>query len=102
MPDIKTPDPAPAPYEVTHHQAASRFEVALDGGLAVCVYRRQGDRLLATHTEVPQALEGRGIAAAMVKAFLDWARAEGLKVTPLCSYVVTYLQRHPENQDLVA
>jgi predicted GNAT family acetyltransferase len=72
------------------------------GGPALCVYRRQGDVLLLTHTEVPPALEGRGIAAALVKAALDWARAEGLRVRPLCSYVVTYMRRHPETQDLLA
>jgi predicted GNAT family acetyltransferase len=58
--------------------------------------------LLLTHTEVPPALEGRGIAAALVKAALDWARAEGLRVRPLCSYVVAYMRRHPETQDLLA
>ncbi len=92
---------APA-LNVVHRPEASRFEVALDGGLGLCVYRRQPGELWFTHTEVPPALEGRGIAAALVGAALAWARAEGLRVRPLCSYVGAYMRRHPETQDLLA
>lgn len=94
--------PGHAPVEVVHHEAASRFEAAVDGHLAVCQYRRQGELLLLTHTEVPPALEGRGIAAALVSANLAWAREQGLRVRPLCSYVDAYMRRHPETQDLLA
>lgn len=86
---------------VTHNAAAGRFEARVDGQLAECAYRRQGDTLLLTHTEVPSAAQGRGVAAALVKATLDWARAEGLRVRPLCSYVAAYMRRHPETQDLL-
>ena len=58
----------PADTRVSHRPEASRFEVDVPGGPALCVYRRQGDVLLLTHTEVPPALEGRGIAAALVLA----------------------------------
>lgn len=92
---------APPDPVVSHRPEASRFECDVPGGPALCVYRRQGDLLLLTHTEVPPALEGRGIAAALVKATLDWARAEGLRVRPLCSYVAAYMRRHPETQDLL-
>jgi uncharacterized protein len=95
-------DPAGTPVAVTHNAAASRFEALVDGQLSVCVYHRQGDVLLFTHTEVPPALGGRGIAAALVQAALDWARADGLRVRPLCSYVAAYMRRHPETLDLQA
>lgn len=86
---------------VIHRPEAQRFEARFDEGLALCAYRRQAEELLLTHTEVPAALEGRGIAAALVRAALDWARAEGLKVRPLCSYVSMYMRRHPDTQDLL-
>ena len=89
------------PLDIRHRPEASCFEVALADGRARCAYRRQGDLLLLTHTEVPPALEGRGIAAALVKATLDWARAEGLHVRPLCSYVSAYMRRNPGTQDLL-
>ena len=85
---------------IVHRPEASRFEALFDGGIAVCAYRRDGPLLLLTHTEVPPAGEGRGIAAALVRATLDWARAEGLRVRPLCSYVAAYMRRHPETQEL--
>lgn len=91
----------PAPLSIVHRPERSCFEAELGEGRAVCAYRRDGPVLLLTHTEVPLALEGRGIAAALVRAALDWARAEGLRVRPLCSYVGAYMRRHPETQDLL-
>lgn len=89
-------------FEIVHNVAAARFEAQIDGHLAVCEYRRQDETLVFTHTEVPMQLEGRGIAAALVRQALDWARTEGLRVRPLCSYVAAYMRRHPETQDLIA
>ena len=94
-------DPRPA-VAVRHHEAASRFEAEIDGGLAFAQYRREGDVLAVTHTEVPPQAQGRGVAALVVQALLDHARAEGLKVRPRCSYVVAYMRRHRETQDLLA
>ncbi len=88
---------------VTHNAAATRFEASPGGHLAVCSYRRMGDALMVLHhTEVPAALAGQGVAAALVQAALAWARDEGLKVRPRCSYVAAYMRRHPETQDLLA
>jgi hypothetical protein len=86
---------------VRHNPEASRFEAPVDDQLCVCAYRRSGATLLMTHTEVPPSLQGRGIAAALVRAALDWARAEGRRVRPLCSYVASYMRRHTETQDLM-
>lgn len=86
---------------VTHNPGASRFEIQLEGHVAECVYRRQGDVLALVHTEVPAALQGKGLAAQLVQAALAWARAQGLRVRPSCSYVATYMRRHPETQDLL-
>ena len=90
------------PIIVTHNVADSRFEVRVQNHIAECVYQRSGPVVALVHTGVPPALEGKGIAAALVKAALAWARAEGLVVQPRCSYVATYMQRHPETQDLLA
>jgi uncharacterized protein len=87
---------------VVHRPEAQRFEIALEGGVGVCTYRRQDPVLFLTHTEVPVALEGRGVAGALVQATLDWARSEGMRVHPQCSYVAAYMQRHPETHDLRA
>lgn len=81
---------------VVHNEAAARFEATVDGLLCVAAYRRTPGMVDLHHTGVPRALEGRGIAAALVNAALTWAAAEGLAVRPSCSYVRVYLQRHPE------
>jgi len=86
---------------VTHDEAAQRFEARIDGQLAHCDYRRQGALLVLHHTEVPPRLQGQGIAAKLVAAALDWARAQGLHVRPACSYVARYMREHPQTQDLL-
>ena len=87
--------------EITHQGAAQRFEAQLEGHLAQCCYRRDGKVLVLHHTEVPPAFEGQGVAGALVAAALAWARAEGLRVRPTCSYVASYMRRHAETQDLL-
>lgn len=81
---------------VRHNPSASRFESTLDGKLAVAEYVVEGDRALFTHTFVPPELRGRGLAERLVRAGLEWARYERLRVVPQCSYVAAFLQRHPE------
>jgi uncharacterized protein len=88
---------------IAHQPEQQRFVwVDTPTGLeSVCEYRLTGDTMAFTHTEVPGALAGRGIAAALVEAALAYAREQGLKVRPLCSYVARYMQRHTETQDLL-
>jgi len=86
--------------EVVHNRAASRFEAEVDGGRCVAEYRIAGKLMTMTHTHVPPRLEGQGIAAALVAQALAYARQEGLRVRPACSYVSRYMQRHPDALDL--
>jgi predicted GNAT family acetyltransferase len=86
---------------VRHNAAARRFEVTVDDAFARVDYQLSGGVMRLHHTEVPPVLEGRGIAAAMVKAALAHARAEGLRVEPACSYVRAYMKRHPDTHDLL-
>ena len=77
-----------------------RFELDTEAGLAIAVYRRDGNTLAITHTETPPALRGRGIASALVRGLLELARARGLKVVPRCPFVVAYMAKHPEFADV--
>lgn len=86
---------------IVHNPAASRFEVLVDGLLSVCDYRLRPGVMVLPHTLVPAALQGRGIAAALVEAALAHARAEGLRVDPVCSYVAVHLRRHARHADLL-
>jgi uncharacterized protein len=91
-----------SPIHVQHNIDHQRFECSVDGMLCVADYRLTGDVMHMTHTEVPPALGGKGIAAALVAAALEHARSAKLKVNPACSYVRLYMQRHPETLSLQA
>ncbi len=90
-----------APIDVRHNVAAARFETTVDGELARADYRLDGKVMRMVHTEVPFELEGRGIASMLVRAAIDHARANGLRVLPQCSYVRTWMKRHPETHTLL-
>jgi predicted GNAT family acetyltransferase len=87
---------------VRHNPAARRFEAEVGAHLAVAEYALADGRMTFTHTFVPPELRGRGLAEKLVRAGLDLARSEGRRVVPQCSYVATFISRHPEYQDLVA
>ena len=86
---------------VTHDRVAGRFEAMVDGQRCVLNYQLVGAVAHIVHTAVPAALQGRGLAAALVQQVLVQLRALGWRVRPLCSYVRAYMQRHPETQDLL-
>jgi predicted GNAT family acetyltransferase len=94
--------PLPAEIAVVHNPDAQQFEVRLGSELAVCAYNRHADVLDIHHTEVPEALGGRGLAGLLVAATLAWARKQGLRVRPTCSYAAGYMARRPETRDLLA
>jgi predicted GNAT family acetyltransferase len=83
-------------FQVEDNQAASRFEVRTEDGLAELIYRKNGDRLVLVHTEVPEALGGHGIGGQLVQAAVDHAVASGMTIVPLCPYARSWLERHPE------
>jgi predicted GNAT family acetyltransferase len=78
-----------------------RFELDTDGQVAFSNYKRDGGVITIMHTEVPAALNGRGIGSALVRGLLDDVRAQGLKVVPLCPFVAGYIAKHPEYADLL-
>ena len=91
-----------AAFGVRHNKTAHRFEVAVDGALARADYRIDGGVMQIFHTEVSVAFEGRGIAASLVRAAIAYARENGLRILPACSYVRVYMRRHPEAQSVLA
>ena len=79
-----------------------RFELDADGGTAIMVYHLAPGVITLLHTEVPHALEGKGIGSAIVRGVLDQVRARGLKLVVKCPFVAAYMKRHPEYDDLLA
>ena len=79
-----------------------RFEADLgDGSFAIAEYTLPAGKIMFTHTEVPEAHEGKGIGSALIRYALDEARRRGLKVIPICPFFAAYIKRHSEVQDLL-
>jgi hypothetical protein len=86
---------------VEDNEGESQYEARVGDEMAFLAYERAGDRIIFIHTQVPEALEGQGIAAKLAHTALEEARARHLRVTPLCPYVAGYIRRHQEYLDLV-
>ena len=89
------------PVRVIDDHDESRFEVQIDGAVAELVYRRRADRLILTHTGVPDQLAGRGIGGQLVRAAADRAAKERLTLVPVCPFARDWLERHPDVADTV-
>lgn len=87
---------------VRDNKAQRRFELDVEGQVAFANYRQTPQAVIITHTETPQALRGRGIASELVKGALELIRADGQNVIAGCGFVVDYLNKHPEDRDLMA
>ncbi|MGZ3273459.1 MAG: GNAT family N-acetyltransferase [Caulobacteraceae bacterium] len=85
---------------VHDNRELQRFELPVNGQVVFADYRRQPGRLVITHVEAPTNLRGAGHAGRLMQGMLDEARAEGLKVLPLCPYARAWMQRRPEYRDL--
>ena len=78
-----------------------RFEIEQDGHVAYLEYNLAGKVLQLIHSEVPEALRGRGVASELAKSALDWARQNAVKVDVICPSVAAYIEKHPQYSDLV-
>jgi predicted GNAT family acetyltransferase len=88
-------------YPVTHDAGAQQLTANVDGRRSLLQYRLKGGTMTIVHTEVPPELAGHGIAADLMRAALDMARANGWRVRPACSYAQAFLQKHTEYGDLL-
>lgn len=86
---------------VHHNDADRRFEAETEAGTAVLAYSPSPGGVAFMHTRVPEGAQGKGVASSLAHAALEWARAEDLRVQPVCAFVAAYLRRHPEYADLV-
>jgi predicted GNAT family acetyltransferase len=84
---------------VSHDQNARRFTTEVDGHRAELDYTLADGVMTITHTRVPQAIGGKGIAADLMRAALKVAAEQGWHVNPECSYAAAYLRKHPQTLD---
>lgn len=86
---------------IIHIPEQMRFETRQEGLACYIEYMWTAQKMNLIHTFVPQSLEGRGIASALVKFALEYAREKQLQIIPSCTYVEVWLRRHPEYRELL-
>jgi len=98
-PEVTMDQPDPP---IEHNVAQHRFEIHFPEGIATLKYHYDAaGRLNLDHTGVPPAQQHHGVAARLAETALDFAKAQNLKVVPVCPYVIAYLKEHPEFAPLV-
>lgn len=88
--------------DIRHDADARRFSTTVDGHEAEVNYELEGGVMRVTHTGVPEAIGGRGIAGELNRAAFEHARRNGLRVDPACAYAAAWAGRHREYADLLA
>ena len=85
---------------VIRNPASHRFEISGEPS-AFLQYSISPGFIRLVHTEVPVRFQHHGFASDLAKAALDYARDERLRVDPVCPFVRTYLEGHPEYRPLI-
>jgi uncharacterized protein len=81
---------------ITNNIEKQRYELDVEGHLAIADYHITGNQMAITHVFVPDELRGKGVAAQVMKAVVDDANAKKLSIIPICSYAAAYLKRNPQ------
>ena len=80
----------------------TQYEIEIDGAKAFIVYKESSSTITLIHTEVEDALQGKGASTAVIEKTLASIEESGKKLNPLCPLVVAYIKRHPEWKRIVA
>ena len=91
--------------EIRHQRSGHRgaFVLERDGKrLAELTYSVAGSRVIIDHTQVDDSLRGQGVGAKLVRAAVDWARAENARLMPLCPYAKSVFEKTPSYADVLA
>ena len=81
-------------YEVINDKQGSRFVLTAEGDKVYVLYTLDKETIDLYSTFTPHKLRGKGLAAVVVKAAFEYARANKLKVIPTCSYVRWFSNQH--------
>lgn len=93
-------DVPPVTHVTREHHGA--FVIVQDGErLGTMTYTLAGDVAIIQHTEVSEALRGTGAGKLLVAAAVEWARRDGKRITPLCSFAKRVFDRTPEYADVL-
>lgn len=86
---------------IRNNEAEGAIELIEEGAVCKLIYELEGNQFQILAVNVPSEVGGRGIAAKLVKHALEYAKVEGFKVLPVCSYAKAYMDRHDEYKSLL-
>lgn len=89
-------------HELIHNKAENKYEYHIDEHVAYITYDDQDGNMHLTHTIVPDALAGKGLARMLLEDVLEEIKKDGKKAVAQCSYIVKYQEKHPEASDIFA
>jgi predicted GNAT family acetyltransferase len=84
---------------INHDPNANQFSADVSGHRAELDYTVADGVMSITHTRVPQAIGGRGIAAELMREALKVAGERGWSINPACSYAAAYLHKQAQSSD---
>lgn len=88
-------------YQLIDNTEKNQYEFHVNGFIPKIQYRKTGNKIYLTHTEVPVELQGKGIGNLLIKEVLEDIKQKELKLVPICPFVAAYIKRHPEWSFLV-
>jgi predicted GNAT family acetyltransferase len=88
--------------ELRDNTAGSRFEMDEQGLTSWADYRRSDGLLTITYVFAPPELRGSGAAGRLMTAIAEQAKAEGVKIIPVCGYAAAWLRGSKTYRELVA
>ncbi len=84
-------------HTLIHNEPECKYEYHIDGHVAYITYDDQDGKMHLTHTIVPDALAGKGLAKQLLEDVLAQIKKDGKKAVAMCSYIVKYQEKNPEN-----
>jgi uncharacterized protein len=88
--------------DVQHRENAKRFSARTPSGIAYISYAEPDERTIdLQHTMVPETDRGQGVGSALVRTAITHARRQGKRVIPTCPFVKQWLERHPDQGDVL-
>ena len=89
-------------YKLIDNVALHQYEFRIGDLIPRIEYiKTKNGEIYLTHTEVPSALEGKGVGSSLVRLALEVIERQQLRLVPLCPFVAGYVQKHPEWKRLV-
>lgn len=89
-------------HTLIHNEPECKYEYHIDGNIAYITYDDQDGNMHLTHTIVPDALAGKGLAKQLLEDVLAQIKKDGKKAVAQCSYIVKYQEKNPDKSDIFA